>query len=99
MKNSKIKTSNPNGIFRLTLLLIAFLTFHSSFAQFTIPEKPSFQTSVYDYANLFSAEEKAQLEEKLVRYSDSTTTQIVVISIESLKNENVNQLATNWAHT
>jgi uncharacterized protein len=99
MKNSKIKTSNSNGIFRLPLLLIAFLTFQCSFAQFTIPEKPSFQTSVYDYANLFSAEEKAQLEEKLVRYSDSTTTQIVVISIESLKNENVNQLATNWAHT
>ncbi|MEM0578581.1 TPM domain-containing protein [Flavobacterium polysaccharolyticum] len=99
MKNSKIKTSNSNGIFRLPLLLIAFLTFHCSFAQFTIPEKPSAQTSVYDYANLFSAEEKAQLEEKLVRYSDSTTTQIVVISIESLKNENVNQLATNWAQT
>ena len=29
--------------------------------------------------------EKAQLEEKLIRYSDSTTTQIVVITIESLK--------------
>ncbi len=86
MKNSKLNASNSNGIFRLPLLLIAFLTFQCTFAQFTIPEKPSFQTSVYDYANLFSAEEKAQLEEKLVRYSDSTTTQIVVISIESLKN-------------
>jgi uncharacterized protein len=99
MKNSKIKTSNSNGIFRLHLLLIAFLTFQCSFAQFTIPEKPSAQTSVYDYANLFSADEKAQLEEKLVRYSDSTTTQIVVISIESLKNEDINQLATKWAQT
>ncbi|MFY8111026.1 MAG: TPM domain-containing protein, partial [Flavobacterium sp.] len=99
MKNSKIKTSNSNGIFRFLLLLIAVSTFQYTFAQFTIPEKPSFQTSVYDYANLFSAEEKAQLEEKLVRYSDSTTTQIVVISIESLKNEDINQLATKWAQT
>lgn len=99
MKNSKIKTSNSNGIFRFLLLLIAVSTFQYTFAQFTIPEKPSFQTSVYDYANLFSAEEKAQLEEKLVHYSDSTTTQIVVISIESLKNEDINQLATKWAQT
>ena len=83
------------------LLLLFFLLLNSCFlfAQFTIPEKPSFQTSVYDYANLFSANEKAQLEEKLVRYSDSTTTQIIVVTIESLKNENVNQLATNWAQT
>jgi uncharacterized protein len=46
-----------------------------------------------------SPEEKAQLEEKLIRYSDSTSTQIVVITIESLKNEDVSQLATKWAHT
>lgn len=99
MKNSNIQSINSKGIFRMRLLLIAFLTLQCTFAQFTIPEKPSFQTSVYDYANLFSANEKTQLEEKLVRYSDSTTTQIVVITIESLKNEDVNQLATNWAHT
>lgn len=99
MKNSKLKIPNSNGIFRLPLLLVALLTFNFGFSQFKIPEKPSFQSSVYDYANLFSANEKKQLEEKLVRYSDSTTTQIVVITIESLKNENVNQLATNWAHT
>jgi len=68
-------------------------------AQFTIPEKPAFQTSVYDYAKVLSETEKTQLEEKLVRYSDSTTTQIVIITIESLKGEDVSQLATNWAQT
>jgi uncharacterized protein len=80
-------------------LLVCFLVTQISFAQFTIPEKPSFQTSVYDYANVLSADEKTQLEEKLVRYSDSTSTQIVVITIESLKGEDVSQLATKWAHT
>lgn len=66
-------------------------------AQFTIPEKPSFQTSVYDYAKVLSDSEKQQLEEKLIRYSDSTSTQIVVVTIESLKNEDIDVLSTNWA--
>jgi uncharacterized protein len=99
MKISKNKIANSNGIFQFTLLLIALFTFTGVFAQFTIPEKPSLQTSVYDYANILSATEKAQLEQKLIRYSDSTTTQIVVITIESLKGEDVSQLATKWGQT
>ncbi|WP_394758640.1 TPM domain-containing protein [Flavobacterium sp.] len=80
-------------------LLVCFLFTQISFAQFTIPEIPKFQTSVYDYANVLSATEKAQLEQKLIKYSDSTTTQIVVITIESLKGEDVSQLATKWGQT
>lgn len=80
-------------------LLVCFLFTQISFAQFTIPAKPDFQTSVYDYANVLSATEKSQLEEKLIRYSDSTTTQIVVITIESLKGEDVSLLATKWGQT
>jgi uncharacterized protein len=99
MKNSKNKISNSKRIFQFTFLLLAFFTCNSIFAQFTIPEKPSLQTSVYDYANVLSATEKSQLEEKLIRYSDSTTTQIVVITIESLKGEDVSQLATKWGQT
>jgi uncharacterized protein len=79
------------------LILFASLLFSQiGFAQFEIPEIPKEQTSVYDYANILSADEKAQLEEKLIHYSDSTTTQIVVITIESLKGEDVSLLATNW---
>ncbi|MFZ0597055.1 MAG: TPM domain-containing protein [Flavobacterium sp.] len=99
MKNSKNKISNSTRFFQFTFLLLAFFTCNSILAQFTIPEKPSFQTSVYDYANVLSTSEKAQLEEKLIRYSDSTTTQIVVITIESLKGEDVSQLATKWGQT
>lgn len=80
-------------------LLICFFITQIGFAQFTIPEKPSLATSVYDYANVLSSTEKLQLEEKLILYSDSTTTQIVVITIESLKGEDVSQLATRWAQT
>lgn len=88
MKFQKMKSTNSN--WKPIALLIAFLIQVSfSFAQFTIPAIPKFQTSVYDYANVLDASQKAALEEKLIKYSDSTTTQIVVITIESLKGEDI----------
>jgi uncharacterized protein len=80
-------------------LVVALFCFLPTFAQFEIPKKPSFQTSVYDYANVLSAQEKTQLEEKLIRYSDSTSTQIVVITIESLKGEDIGILTPKWGQT
>jgi uncharacterized protein len=97
MKNSKNKILNSNRIFQFTLLFITLFISNSIFAQFDIPKKPDFQTSVYDYANVLSAAEKTQLEEKLIRYSDSTSTQIVVITIESLKGEDIGILTPKWA--
>jgi len=76
--------------------LLCFLFTQVSFAQFDIPEKPEFQTSVYDYANVLAADEKSALEEKLIHYSDSTSTQIVVITIESLKGEDIGILTPKW---
>ncbi len=67
-------------------------------AQFTIPDKPSFQTSVYDYADVLNSTEEKELENKLIRYSDSTSTQIVVISVEDLKGEDIGILTPKWAH-
>lgn len=99
MKNFKIQISNFKGIFQFIFLLLTFFTFNFGFAQFDIPEKPSFQTSVYDYANILSENEKTQLEEKLVHYSDTTTTQIVVITIENLKGEDIRILTPKWGHT
>jgi uncharacterized protein len=81
------------------IAIICLLLTSKGFAQYTIPELPKLQTSVYDYAKVLSDTEKAQLEEKLIKYSDSTTTQIVVITIESLKGEDVSQLATKWGQT
>ncbi len=63
---------------------------------FKIPDKPKFQTSVYDYTNLLTEYQKKDLEAKLVRYSDTTSTQIVVAIISSTKGENINYLAANW---
>jgi len=87
-----LKINNPVFLKVFVCLLFSQI----GFAQFDIPKKPDFQTSVYDYANLLSAAEKQQLEGKLIRYSDSTSTQMVVITVESLKNEDVLALATKW---
>lgn len=81
----------------MTLLTLTY--FQVGFAQFQIPEKPakeSDQTSVYDYSNLLSASEKTALEEKLIRYSDSTSTQIVIAIINSTQGENINYLGAQW---
>lgn len=65
-------------------------------AQYKIPDKPKFQTSVYDYVGLLSGGEKIALENKLVKYSDSTSTQIVVVVIPSTEGEQIAYLAANW---
>ncbi|WP_408039053.1 TPM domain-containing protein, partial [Tenacibaculum amylolyticum] len=80
------------------LLLFVFSAIQQTFAQFEIPKVPKSQTSVYDYIGLLSPSEKTSLENKLVRYSDTTSTQIVVAIIASTKGEEIGYLATNWAH-
>jgi len=80
----------------LSILTVVVLLFQQAFAQFKIPEKPEFQTSVYDYTDLLSSSPKSALENKLVRYSDTTSTQIVIVIISSTNGENINYLGANW---
>lgn len=80
-----------------SLFLVAFLFSVALFSQgYKIPEKPEFQTSIYDYAKLLSKTQKSNLENKLIRYSDTTSTQIVVAIISSTLGENINYLTANW---
>lgn len=79
------------------IFLLGFFGAQITFGQFIVPEKPQEQTSVYDYIGLLSDRQKINLENKLVRYSDSTSTQIVVIVIETTKNESIGILAPRWA--
>ena len=67
-------------------------------AQYEIPEKPPLaeQTSLYDYYGLLQPEQKRQLEQKLIRYSDSTSTQIVIAIIASTEGENIQYLGAQW---
>lgn len=84
------------------LLVIVFFTVlfsEASSAQFDIPPKPkdkTEQTSLYDYINLLNPSQKNALESKLIRYADSTSTQIVVAIIGSTNGEDISLLGAQW---
>lgn len=75
-----------------SFLLICCYTFVS--AQYTIPAKPAVLYPVFDEANILTQQEKDELNNKLIKFADSTSTEIEVIIIRSTKGEDVNFLAT-----
>lgn len=91
------------GTTRHLFIGIVFSFFASFFfnanAQYKIPPKPEKlkeQKGVYDYIKLLSKEENLSLEQKLIRYSDTTSTQIVVAIIKSTEGEQINYLGAQW---
>ncbi len=79
-------------------IFFALLSFGIVQAQFDIPPTPEKQTSFYDYIGLLNNSGTRFLEEKLLEYSDSTSTQIVIIIIDSTEGENILKLATRWGN-
>ncbi|MBK0379814.1 TPM domain-containing protein [Mucilaginibacter segetis] len=75
------------------MLSIVTLTFSQDF-----PERPN--TLVADFTNTLSQGDKQQLENKLVAFDDSTSTQIAVVIIRSLGDYDINdygtQLGRKW---
>src|ERR1035437_4258969 len=65
-----------------------------------IPERPNPPRLVNDYAGILSPDEVARLEQKLVSFSDSTSTQIVLVIVKSLngydKNDYAQRLGQKW---
>jgi uncharacterized protein len=94
--NCLMKFPGAKILFFLLLGVIAF----PARAQFEIPPKPPAgqQTSLYDYTGLLNPSQKSSLEQKLVRYSDSTSTQIVIAIIASTEGENIQYLGAQWGH-
>ncbi len=88
----------------LFVLFIALLSFSLSFAQFDIPKKPTDPEIikkdyvVYDKGEFLKPYEKEQLRLKLIKYADTTSTQIVIAIIPSTKGEEIKYLGTNWGH-
>ena len=99
MQYSVDNNDKKSGYSKHIFVIILFLLCSSKtvFAQFDIPKIPEEQTSVYDYVSLLSTSEKNNLEEKLIRYSDTTSTQIVVAIIATTKGENIGLLTPKWA--
>lgn len=80
---------NPNfnitkNVFGLLALLVLSLT---TVAQPVIPERPNPPKLVNDLAGILSVGQVRSLENRLVAYNDSTSTQITVVTVKSLGGE------------
>lgn len=73
-----------------------FLVFGLFIKAQLVPEKPAVLYPVYDKANLLSESEKDALNQKLIKFSDSTSTEIEVIILPTTNGEDVNYLATMY---
>ena len=85
--------------FKIILLFFLILNgLNFAYAQDGLPEKPSLETSVYDNALILSPIQKKALEQKLIKYNDSTSTQIVVLTTKTINGKNIALYATELAH-
>ncbi len=86
------------SIYRRIVWVLLLCSSLMSYGQFTIPEKPTKANpdAVYDYINLLTTSQKQALEEKLIRYSDTTSTQIVIAIVSTTKGEDIGLLGAKW---
>ena len=68
------------------------------FGQYNIPDKPSFIPPIIDSTETLSTNEYDKLYYKLKTYSDSTSTEIIIVIIPTTKGENIGLLAPKWGH-
>jgi uncharacterized protein len=81
-KNKPVQKS----LFKCFLLFIGLFTMllGQTFAQ-TLPERPNPPKLVNDFAGVMSSNEVAALEQKLVAFNDSNSTQIAIVTIKSIE--------------
>jgi uncharacterized protein len=84
-----------NKFFTVSLLL----TVVSGFSQ-KIPPKPSLQTSYYEIGTqLLNETQKREIEQKLIKYADSTSTQIVVVVVPNTGGNDIDSYKVDLAHS
>lgn len=75
-----------NDLKKLLLTTLIFIGIGSFglFAQNCIPAKPAKERLVNDFASVFTAQELNALEQKLVNFNDTTSTQIAIVTVNDL---------------
>ncbi|MEI8203309.1 MAG: TPM domain-containing protein [Bacteroidota bacterium] len=73
-----------SSFIRTLIFLGIFLSGFSVFSQDGIPDKPKPPRLVNDFSNILSPQDANSLEQKLIRFNDSTSTQIVIVIINDL---------------
>lgn len=76
----------------LLFFFIGLFVLNSVHAQ-DIPPRPDPPRLVNDFAGILTAEQISNLESKLVAFNDSTSTQLVVVTVKSLNGYDKNQFA------
>lgn len=64
--------------------------------EFKIPEKTKIIYPVNDYANILTEEQQNKLNNKLISYSDSTSTEIIVCIVKTLNGDDINYVGAKW---
>lgn len=86
--------------YKKILFLPIFIIFTITLAAQDIPVRPVPPRLVNDYAGILSPDEASRLEQKLVSFNDSTSTQIVLVIVKSLngydKNDYAQRLGQKW---
>ncbi len=82
----------------VSLFIILYSLFSLSAQDLKLPAQPDPPRLVNDMAGMLSSDETATLEGKLVAYDDSTSTQIVVLTIPSLEGADPAEYATAVIH-
>lgn len=82
---------------RISLLSIAFLLILNQVHAQEIKASPKFYSPVYDAIKLLKKNEIQKLNRKLIAYKDSTSTQIQIVIIDSLRGFSIASYANKWA--
>ncbi|WP_185869773.1 TPM domain-containing protein [Blattabacterium cuenoti] len=77
-------------------ILIFFCINSITIGQFNIPKQPKKIYPVQDYAKILSKEQINKINKKLILYSKTTSTEILVTIIQDLHKEDPNLLANKW---
>ncbi len=81
-------------LFTFVLLLSAFTVSAQLVPHNLLPPKPNPPRLVNDFAGLLSPDEERQLEQKLVAYDDSTSNQILIVTVDGTKGYTADYYAT-----
>lgn len=77
-------------------LAYIFIGFYSLVSAQNIPPKPDILYPVYDKVGLLTQQEKDALNNKLIKFADSSSTEIEVIILPNTGGEDVNYLAARY---
>jgi uncharacterized protein len=80
-------------------LLVFLLAFVVKVSAQDVPEKPSLDTSYYEIGTtLLEEAQKREIEQKLINYADTTSTQIVVVVVPTTGGEYIDRYKVDLAH-